>query len=128
MLVTDEVERHLLGRLEVELVGIEPPVVRVLQRVAGLDAEQRLVRARVVVHQIVDVAGGDERQAGRLGELRELRVDPRLLLEARVLELDVGLVAPEDLDKPVEVGGGVGRAVLLERLADAAGEAAGERD
>ena len=128
VLVTDEVERHLLGRLEVELVGIEPPVVRVLQRVAGLDAEQRLVCARVVVHEVVDVAGGDERQAGRLGELRELRVDPHLLLEARVLDLDVGLVAPEDLDEPVEVGGGVGGAVLLERLADAAGEAAGKDD
>ena len=39
------------GRLEEELVGVELPVVRVLQRVARLDAEQRLVRARVLVRR-----------------------------------------------------------------------------
>ena len=36
------------------------------------------------------------------------------------------LSCAEDLDEPVEVGGGVGGALLFERLADAAGEAAGE--
>ena len=103
-------------------------MVRVLQRVAGLDAEQRLVCARVLVQEVVDVAGGDERQPGRLGELRELRVDPLLRLEPGVLDLDVGRVAAEDLDEPVEVAGGVLRPVLLERLRDAAREAAGEHD
>ena len=84
--------------------------------------------ARVLVQEVVDVAGRDERQPGRLGELRELRVDPLLRLEAGVLDLDVGLVPAEDLDEPVEVGGGVLRPRLLERLRDAAGEAAGEDD
>ena len=46
----------------------------------------------------------------------------------RVLHLDVGVVLAEDLDEPVEVGGRVGGPLLLERLADASGEAAGERD
>ena len=44
-----EIDGHLLWGLEVELVGVEAPPVRVLQRVAGLDAEQRLVGARVLV-------------------------------------------------------------------------------
>ncbi len=66
--------------------------------------------ARVFVEQVVHVAGRDERQAGALGELRQLRVDPRLLGEPRVLDLDVGRVAPEDLDEPVEVGSRVGLA------------------
>ena len=73
------------------------------------------MRARVLVAEVVDVAGGDERQPGRLGELRELRVDPLLRLEPGVLDLDVGRVAAEDLDEPVEVGGGVLRPDLLER-------------
>ena len=128
VLVTGEVERHLRRGLEVELVRVEVPVIRVLERVARLDAEQRLVRVGVRGGEVVDVAGGDERQL-RLGrELDELRVDALLHVEARVLELDVGRVAPEHGREPVEVGGGVGRPVLLERLADAAGEAAGERD
>ena len=78
--------------------------------------------------QVVDVAGGDGRQAALLGELDELRGDPLLHLEVRVLELDVDVVAAEDLLEPVELRLGVGAAVLLERLADASGEAARERD
>ena len=42
-----EVGGHLLRRLEEELVRVEAPVARVLERVARLDAEQRLVRVRV---------------------------------------------------------------------------------
>ena len=128
VVATGEVGGHLLRRLEVELVGLEAPVVRVLERVAGLDAEQRLVRLRVLVPQVVDVAGRDGRQAALLGERDELRGDPLLHVEVRVLELDVDVVAAEDLLEPVELGLGVGGAALLERLADAAGEAAGERD
>ena len=126
--VAGEVRGHLFGRLEEELVGVELPVVRVLERVAGLDAEQSLVRARVLVVQVVHVAGGDERQPGALGELREQRIDAGLRLEPRVLNLDVGVVLAEDLDEPVEVGGRVAGPVFLERLGDAAGETAGERD
>src|SRR5205085_7282985 len=43
-------------------------------------------------------------------------------------DLDVDGVAPEDLDKPIEVGGRVGGPVLLEGLRDAPRETAGERD
>ncbi len=128
VLVAGEVERHLRRRLEIELVRVEAPVIRVLERVARLNAKQGLVRVGVGGGQVVDVAGGDERQL-RLGrELDELRVDPLLYLEARVLELDVGVVAPEHLRQPVEVGRRVLGPALLERLADAAGEAPGERD
>ena len=46
----------------------------------------------------------------------------------RVLQLDVDGVAAEDLREPVELAGGVGGPVLLDRLRDAARHAAGERD
>jgi len=46
----------------------------------------------------------------------------------RVLHLDVGRLLAEDLDEPVELGGRITGPGLLERLADATGEAAGERD
>ena len=78
--------------------------------------------------EVVDVAGRDERQLRLGGELDELRVDALLHLEARVLQLDVGALAPEDLRQPVEVGARVGGPVLLERLADAPREAAGQGD
>ena len=128
VLVAGEVERHLLGRLEVEVLGVELPVIRVLQRVAGLDAQQRLVGARVGVAEVVHVAGRDGGQADLAGELGELREDPLLHVEVRVLQLDVDVVAAEDLPEPVELRVRVGGAVLLERLADAAREAAREGD
>ncbi len=86
------------------------------------------MRARVLVAEVVDVAGRHRRQPALLGERDELGIDPLLDVEVRVLELDVDPVAAEDLLEPVELRLGVAVAVLLERLADAAGEAARERD
>ena len=107
-------------RLEVEVVGLELPVVRVLERVAGLDAEERLVCARVGVAQVVDVAGRDGRQPLLRGELDELRQDPRLHVEVRVLQLDVDVVARRTIcaRRSSSPSASVD-AVLLERLADA---------
>ena len=126
--VTGEVERHLFGSLEIELVRVEMPVIRVLERVARLDAEERLVRIGVSGGEVVDVAGRDERQLRLGSELDELGVDALLHVEASILELDVGALAPENLRQPVEVGPRVGGPVLLERLADAPRETARESD
>ena len=86
------------------------------------------MRARVLVAEVVDVAGRDEPEPGALGHLRKERVNSLLRLEVRVLHLDVGRVLAEDLDEPVHLGRRVGGPGLLERLADPSGEAAGERD
>ncbi len=126
LLVPGEVERHLGRRLEVELVRLELPVVRVLQRVPRLDAEQRLVRVRVGSVEVVDVAGRDDGKPPLRRE-RGQRLEERLLdVDVPVLELDVGRVAAEDLREPVEVGLCIARAVLHERARDAPAEAAGE--
>ena len=123
-----EVAGHLLLRLEEVLVRVEAPVAGVLERVAGLDAEERLVGVRVLGVEVVDVARCHQRETCLLGQRDELGVEHGLLLEACVLDLDVGRVAAEDLHEPVEVGVRVAVAVLGERARDAAGEAARERD
>ena len=128
ILVPGEVERHFLRGLEVELVRPELPVIGVLQRVARLDAEQRLVRVRVRCVEVVDVARRNERQAALGGEPRQ-RLEDRLLdVEVPVLELDVRVVATEDLLQPVELHLGVAHPGVDDRLGDTAREAAGERD
>jgi len=53
------------------VIGVELPALRILERVPGLDAEQCLVRARVFVLQVVDVAGRDEPEPGAFGHLRK---------------------------------------------------------
>ena len=123
-----EIRRDLRLGLEEELVGVELPALRVLEQVARLDAQQCVVSDCVLVAEVVDVARRHERQAGRCSELRELRVDPLLLRETGVLDLDVRRVAAEDLREPVEIGGGVLPAAFLERLADATREATRQRD
>ena len=84
--------------------------------------------ARVFMKQVVHVAGRHERQPGALGELREERVDPCLLGEARILDLDVRAVFAKDLHQLVQVGRRVALARLLERLRDPPRQASGERD
>ena len=123
-----EVGRHLLRRLEEELVRAEAPVVGVLERVSRLDAEERLVRVGVFGVEVVDVTGGDEREADLGGERDEARVDLLLLGEPRVLDLDVRRVPSEDLYEPVEIAVRIARPVLDESSGDTAGQAARERD
>ena len=103
-------------------------MVRVLERVARLDAEERLVRVGVRRVEVVDVPRRDEREPSRGGELRQRLEDRLLHVEVRVLELDVGVVAAEDLLEPIELHLGVAQARLGDRLRDAAGETAGEGD
>ncbi len=62
------------------------------------------------------------------GKLRKLRENSFLDRQVGVLELDIDVAGAEGVGESRELGLGVGRAVLLERAADAAGEAAGERD
>jgi hypothetical protein len=103
-------------------------VTGVLEGVAGLDAQQRLVRGRVLGVEVVDVAGRDQRQPQLRCQRVQLRVDALLVGKAGVLKLDVRGVAAEDLREAVEVGARVGRTVLSERLAHPAREAAREGD
>src|SRR2546427_5424848 len=76
----------------------------------------------------MDVAGRDEPEPCALRQLREQRIDALLRLEVGVLHLDVGRVLAEDLNEPVELGSRVGGPGFFERLADASGETARERD
>ncbi len=52
---------HLLGRLHVELVGREAKAVGIQHRLPGLDAEEHLVRLRVLAGEVVAVVGRDDR-------------------------------------------------------------------
>ena len=82
----------------------------------------------VLAAQVVDVAGGDERAADLAGVADDPLVGLVLLGDPVDLDLQVDVVGAEDLDQVVEVGAGVGRAVLDQAPAKARLQAAGERD
>ena len=93
--ISAKTSRHLLRRLDVELLGGEPPAVGIGERGAGLDAEQRLVGARVAGLEVVRVVGARHGRAERPGDAQRLRGDPDLLLEAVRLHLHEVVVAPK---------------------------------
>src|SRR5947208_2877559 len=92
--------RHLLRRLDVELLGREPEAARVAERCARLDAEERLVGAPVAGLEIVRAVGPDDRRADRLGDRQGVGGDLRLRLEAVGLDFHEVVVAADDLLVP----------------------------
>ena len=76
------------------------------------------MRARVLVAEVVDVAGRDERQPELARRAPRGRgVDPLLHLEPGVLDLDVVGVGAEDVAQPRELGlARSPRLPVLERL------------
>ena len=119
---------HLVGGLDVELLRVELEALGVVHGAGGLDAEEDLVGAAVVVGDVVGVVGGDEGDAEVAFELEELVADGFVGGEAVVLDLEEEVVLAEDLG---ELAGGAFCLVVLpchEVLVELTGEAAGEAD
>ena len=92
------------------------------------DAQQDVVRLGLVLADVVQVVGDDERQAGLRREAQELLVEPALLGEAVVLELQEEAVLAEDV---AVLAGDLARllpVVHLERLGDLAAKAGRQPD
>ena len=119
---------HLLERLEVELIrGVAHPV-GLLHRPSGTDAEQDVVRGRVLAPEVVGVVGADERDAGLLRDVDQSRVDAPLLLEPLVLQLEEKVALAEDVAQDGGLLQGRVEAVLEQPLGHGALEAGRERD
>ena len=71
-----------------------------------LDAEQRVVGVGVLVAQVVDVVGGHRLQAGPARQLGQLGQQLALLGQAGVLQLDVDVLAAEELGQTLDLGQG----------------------
>ena len=128
LVLVREEGRHLGRRLDVELVRLELQAARRVEVVAGADAQQDVVRLGLLLADVVQVVGDDQRQADLRGEPQQLVVEPALLREAVVLELEEEAVLAEDV--AVLAGDLAGQlpVVDLERLGDLAAEARGEAD
>ena len=114
---------HLRGGLEVEVRALEAHPVGRVDVVPGADAQQDVVRLVLRLVDVVEVVGDDERKPGLGCETQELLVEPALLRDPVVLELEEEPVLAEDV--PVLAGELPGQlpVVNLERLGDLAAEA-----
>ena len=107
---------------------MEPHAVGLVHELAGLDAEQNVVRGGVGAGLVMDVVGRDERQPQLRGELEHAGVDGRLLGDAVVLELEEEAALAEQSRHPRRaLAGGIVVLAVQERR-DLALEARGERD
>ena len=118
---------HLLGGLDEELVGLEAPAVGVIERLAGLDAEQHLVRRGILGLQVVAIVRCHQRQGQLTGQGDELAVAALLLRQVVVLDLHVVAIAEDLAVLAHHLPGAIERAVL-DRLVDLAGQTAGQGD
>ncbi len=92
-----EDRRHLFGGLEEELISRIAEALGVVDRLAGADAEQDVVRLVVALPQVVHVVGRDERESEIAGERDDAAVDDLLLLDTLVLHLEEEVVLAQDV-------------------------------
>ncbi len=119
---------HLGRRLDVELVGVEAHPVGRVEVVAGPDAEQDVVRLGLVLADVVEVVGHDQRQPGLGREPDELLVEPALVRHAVVLQLEEEAVLAEDVAVLAGEVPGQLPVLDLERLGDLARQARRQPD
>ncbi len=119
---------HLLRATDVELLGLEPHPRRVVERLAGVDAEQDVVRRGILAGQVVGVAGRDQGQAHPLGDVDRPGGAIPLDRDAVVLDLDVEVLLAEDLLIPGAEPLGLGRLAVEDVVGELRGGAAGQAD
>ena len=98
------------ARLQEELIAGVAQALLVVDRLAGADAEQDVVRLVVALPQVVDVVGRDQRQVQLAGEREQALVDDLLLLDALVLHLEEEVARAEDV---AQAGGRLERRLRL---------------
>ena len=122
-----ELLRHLVGRAQVELVGVEGHLRR-RQRRLGLHAQQRRVVVVVLTAQVVHVTGADQWATDLARDLHDPGVGLLLVGDAVLLNLEVDVVVAVDLQQLIGHRARLGLTVADQRLAEARCQAAGQRD
>ena len=121
---------HLLGAAQIELVALHPHAVGVGAELARVDAQQDVLGLGVLAVDVMNVAGGHQRDAQPLGDLRRPLHRHPLRLQVVVLDLDVVVVAEEFSIPGGDFGGlfQVGLAAGQQRAVQLAGNAAAQAD
>ena len=118
---------HLGRRLDVEVVAVELEALGVALERAGLHAQERVVRLRVVLVRVVAVVGREQRRLELARDVEERPEDTSVVVDVVVLQLDEEVIAPEDV---LEARRRFERGLLVageDQLRDEAAEASARR-
>ena len=88
---------HFLGSLQIKLIPVIPEPLGVVHRLARPDAQQHVVRLEIGILQVMDIVGGDERQAQVFRDRLESGVDDELLVDTLVLHLEEEIARTENV-------------------------------
>ena len=95
---------HLVLGLQVELLRLKAHAVRVVERLAGLDAQQHILQLTVLAREIMRVVRRHERKARLLRDAQQAAVDLTLLRNAVVLQLQIEMLRAENAGKLQRIG------------------------
>ena len=128
VLAAVEEARHLVRALDEKLGAVELEPVRVIHRLAGLHADQHVLRVRVIFTEIMAVIGGHHGDAQLFFQADEIAVDAMLLGQALVLYLHEEIVRAKEL--AIEAGRAARGFILVGQqvFADLASQAAAQGD
>ena len=88
---------HFRSRLQVEVVRFELHAVRRVEVVAGAHAQEHVLGRSLLAMDVVQVVGHDEREAGFRGQAEQLFVEPALLGQPVILELEEEPILAQDV-------------------------------
>ena len=128
LLLVGEERPHLGRGLHVELVRLELQAARRVEVVPGPDAQQDVVGVGLLLADVVQVVGDHERETDLRRQSEQLLVEPALLGQAVVLQLQEEVVAPQDVAVLAGDVAGELPVVDLEGLGDLAAQARAEPD
>jgi hypothetical protein len=118
---------HLLGGLQVELIRVELEPLRIRELASRVDAQQHLVRGRVVLVRVVRIVRCHPRDAHLGSDAHEFVVERLLRRESMVLELEIETVA-EQLPVLRDLATGPGEIAGDDQLRDLRAQAPGQAD
>ena len=119
---------HFLGRSQVELLFRIAHAPRVGEVRLGANANQAIMGMRVIPLDVMDVVCGHQFEAKFLRPLDELAIDPRLLRQSVVLELEIIVLRTQRLFEPINGLARLCGLVFEDPLGHFTGQAPGERD
>ena len=125
--VAGEPSMLLIRRLEEPLVGARPKSVRFDQVTATGDGGEHVCQMGIAAHGVVDLVGGDRRDAQPLGHLPQQIVAVIVPGHAVMPQLDVE-PRPEQLSQPASLGDGCGDVTTPRRPRHRPLPAAGETE
>ena len=97
---------HLILTLDIQLAGFHAHAVGIVERLAGLDAHENLLRVRVLPAEVVAVVRGQQGDARFAADLHEQRDDALFILQIVIHDFHEIVALAEDAFHLAGVGAG----------------------